>query len=202
MKTKLKPVNRLNGDIGQTPALAIEPKLLKLDLGCGPNKRGPDWTGVDCIAFVGVNVVADLRKRWPFKDDSADEVHCSHCIEHFTGVERCHIYNEMFRVMKKGAKATLIAPYWLSGRAYGDPTHQWPPISSFSFYYLLQGWRDQNAPHTDRKNSAPGYACDFDVTWGFGLHPQIQTRNQEFQQFALQFYTEAAQDIISTLTKR
>lgn len=186
----------------KTPAATPTAPPLKLDIGCGPNKKGPDWTGVDSIKFPGVDVVADLRTRWPFKDDSVSEIHCSHCIEHFTAVERVHVYNEMFRVLQKGAKVTLIAPYWSSGRAYGDPTHQWPPISSFSFFYLLQSWRDQNAPHSDGKHWPPGYRCDFDVTWGFALHPQVASRNSEFQQFAMQFYMESTPDVIATLVKR
>lgn len=174
---------------------------LKLDIGCGPNKR-PGFIGADSIAFPGVDVVTDLRKPWPWKDATVEEIHSSHCIEHFNSLERVHFYNEMFRVMKVGAKATLVAPFWSSGRAYGDPTHKWPPISGFSFFYLLKSWRIANAPHTDANHWPMGYKCDFDVTWGFSLHPQVASRNQEFQQFALQFYAEAAQDVIATLTKR
>lgn len=176
--------------------------LIRLDVGCGPNKRGPEWLGVDCLKFPGVDVVHDLRKPWPWADGSVEEIHCSHCIEHFNATERVHIYNEMFRVLRTGGKATLIAPFWSSGRAYGDPTHQWPPISGFSFFYLLKSWRATNAPHTDAEHWKDGYRCDFDVTWGFSLHPQVAPRNQEFQQFALTFYTEAAQDVMATLIKR
>ena len=32
---------------------------LKLDLGCGSTKRGPDYVGVDLIAAAGVDVVGD-----------------------------------------------------------------------------------------------------------------------------------------------
>jgi len=174
---------------------------IRLDIGCGPNKR-EGFTGVDCIKFPAVDIVTDLKGSWPWENDVVDEIHCSHCLEHFDAVERVHVYNEMFRVMKKGAKATLIIPAWCSGRAYGDPTHKWPPIAPFSFYYLLKEWRMQNAPHTDVEHWPKGYNCDFDVTAGFTLHPQVMTRNQEFQQFALTFYIEAAQDIVATLTKR
>lgn len=162
----------------------------------------PGFISVDAIKFPNVDVVTDLTKPWPWKDGIVDEIHMSHCIEHFDAVQRVHVYNEMFRVMKVGSKATLIAPHWSSGRAYGDPTHKWPPICGFSFFYLLKSWRMVNAPHTDASNWPQGYAVDFDVTWGFSVHPQIAQRNQEFQQFALSFYTEAAQDIIATLTKR
>jgi ubiquinone/menaquinone biosynthesis C-methylase UbiE len=174
---------------------------MKLDIGCGPNKK-LGFTGLDAIAFPGVDIVADLKTKWPVEDGSVEELHCSHCIEHFTSPERCYVYNEMFRVMKVGAKATIITPSFSSGRAYGDPTHQWPPVCGFSFFYLLKAWRMANAPHADKSNWPQGYDCDFDATWGFSLHPQVAVRNQEFQQFALQFYMEAAQDIIATLTKR
>lgn len=173
----------------------------RLDVGCGPNKK-EGFTGIDSIKFPNVDIVCDLRTRWPVKDGTIEEIHCSHCIEHFNHVERCHVYNEIWRVLKVGAKATLIAPYWGSGRAYGDPTHQWPPISDFSFYYLLKSWRDQNAPHSDAKHWPLGYKCDFDVTWGYSLHPSITPRNQEYQMHAITFFKEAIQDIVATLVKR
>lgn len=199
---KLKIKKRAIGTLPPAQLAEAPPTaLLKLDIGCGPNKK-PGFTGVDSIKFPGVDIVSDLRTRWPFKDGCVEEIHCSHCIEHFDSTERVHIYNEMFRVLRVGGKATLIAPFWSSGRAYGDPTHKWPPISGFSFFYLLRSWRMQNAPHTDFQHWPPGYRCDFDVTWGFSLHEQVAPRNQEFQQFALTFYTEAAQDVIATLTKR
>lgn len=175
---------------------------LRLDLGCGPNKRA-GFTGVDTIKFPGIDVRLNLNEPvWPWTENSVEEIHCSHVIEHFDAVERVHVYNEMFRVLKVGGKATLIAPHWSSGRAYGDPTHKWPPVSGFAFFYLLASWRRQNAPHSDFANWPLGYKCDFDATWGFSVHPQIAARNQEFQQFALNFYAEAAQDIIVTLVKR
>lgn len=194
LKTK-KPINRL------AAIIPVPDKPLKLNIGSGPSKM-EGFLGVDSIKFPNVDVVTDLNRPWPWLDNSVEEIYCSHCIEHFDAVERVHVYNEMFRVMKVGAKATLIAPFWSSGRAYGDPTHKWPPISGFSFFYLLKSWRMQNAPHTDAEHWAKGYKCDFDVTWGFTLHPQVAARNQEFQQFAMTFYIEACPDVMATMVKR
>ena len=70
------------------------------------------------------------------------------------------------------------------------------------FYYLDPKWRETNAPHTDIKHNPQGFKCNFDATWGYGIHPQIQLRNQEFQQFAVNFYKEAAQDLHATVTAR
>ena len=174
---------------------------MKLDIGCGKNKK-EGFTGVDQFPIEGVDVVCDLRQPWQWENDSVEEVHCSHFIEHLTGQERVHFCNELYRVMKTGAKCTLIAPHWGSNRAYGDPTHQWPPVAEMWFYYLSKDWRKSQAPHTDSLTNPAGYNCDFDATWGYSMHPILMTRNQEFQQFALQMYKEAAQDIIATLTKK
>lgn len=167
---------------------------LKLDLGCGKNPR-EGFTGVDLRDF-GQPIKADLTKPWPWKDDSVEEAHCSHTIEHFDAERRIYFVNELYRVLKPGGKCQMIAPHWSSCRAYGDLTHQWPPISEFWFYYLSKEWRAREAPHNDF------YTCDFEVTWGYSLHPQIAPRNQEYQSHALTFWKEAAQDVVATLTKR
>ena len=168
---------------------------MKLDLGAGINKK-EGFIGVDVRAFPGVDVVADLTKPWPWADESVDEVHCSHMIEHLTAEQRIFFVNELYRVLKPKGTATLIAPHWASTRAYGDLTHQWPPVCEMWFFYLDKDWRAVNAPHND------GYTCNFTSTWGYGMHQSLLTRNPEFQQFALNFYKEAAQDIHATLVKK
>jgi hypothetical protein len=168
---------------------------MKIDLGCGPNKK-EGFVGVDVINFPGVDVVLDAGKQpWPWENDSVEEIHSSHFIEHLDADERVHCVNEMYRVLKTGAKATIIVPHWASSRAYGDLTHKWPPVSEFWFYYLNKDWCAANAPHSK-------YTCNFDATWGYSVNQALLVKNQEFQHFALQFYKEAAQDIIATLIKK
>src|SRR4030042_5684566 len=164
---------------------------MKLDLGCGKNKR-EGFIGVDVMAFDGVDQVIDLSAPWPWEDNSVDEVNCSHMVEHLTAEERIHFVNELFRVMRQSAKCTIIVPHWASCRAYGDLTHQWPPVVEFWFYYLNKEWRAINAPHNDK------YTCDFDSTWGYSMRQDLLSRNQEYQMFALNNYKEAAQDLIAT----
>lgn len=170
--------------------------MVKLDLGCGKNKR-EGFLGVDSRSFDGVDVVCDLGKEpWPWENNSVDEVHCSHLLEHLTPVERIHFANELCRVLKQGAKAAIITPHYASVRAYGDLTHQWPPVVSFWYLYLNAEWRNLNAPHNDT------YTCDFDNGYGFSLHPTVQTRNIEYQNYAVVHLLEGAQDLYTTLTKR
>jgi SAM-dependent methyltransferase len=175
---------------------------IKLDLGCGTSKQ-PGFLGVDRRAFPGVDVVHDLLVfPWPYKDSSVSEIHCSHVMEHFTGPQRVKIVNEMYRVLKPGASAKIITPHWASSRAYGDFTHQWPAVSEFWYFYLSREWRATNAPDNDVKWNPDGYDCDFEATWGYSMRQDLAVRNQEYQQYALANYKEAAQDLIATIKKR
>jgi len=175
---------------------------LKLDFGCGPNKKS-GFIGVDIIEFPNVDIILDIgNKKWPWKDSSVEEAHASHFVEHLTSTQRIHFCNELYRVLKVGSSAQIITPHWASCRAYGDPTHVWPPVSEFWFYYLSRDWRASNAPHTDIKFWKDGYDCDFEVTWAYNLHQSLINRNQDFQANAMQFYKEAAQDTIANFKKR
>lgn len=165
---------RLSAAATPTPELTTIP--LRLDLGCGGNKRA-GFHGVDSIAFAGVDTVLNLTQRamfqpgmiqgelgggkllnqddavfepWPWPDGSVTEAHSSHFVEHLTPVERVHFVNELYRVLKPCRKengtnvegfCTIIVPHWCNMRAYGDPTHQWPPVSEFWSLYLNREWR-------------------------------------------------------------
>lgn len=111
-----------------------EHKPLRVDIGCGKNKRNDGyWIGIDIIPFEGVDKVMNAGKdKWPFKDGSVDEIHASHFVEHLEPEERIHFVNELFRVLKQpvyndgklvSGFATIIVPHWASQRAYGDMTH-------------------------------------------------------------------------------
>lgn len=181
-------------------------KKLRVDFGCGPNKKD-GFIGVDILPFDGkVDIVRDCTNPgfWEqqFEANSIEEAHASHFVEHLTAKERIIFFNGLWRAMKPGAQATIITPHWASNRAYGDPTHQWPPVSEFFFFYLDRKWRADNAPHTDAKHWPEGYDCDFTATWGYGLHPSLHARNPEFQQFAISYYKEAATDTHATVTCR
>lgn len=169
---------------------------IRIDFGAGKNgKEG--FLKVDIRKFDGVDVVCDLgREIWPWEDGSVEEGHASHMLEHLEAMERVHFFNELYRVLIPGGKCQIITPHWASCRAYGDMTHKWPPVCEFFWYYLSAEWRKTNAPHNDF------YTCDFEATWGYSLHQQLVPRNVEYQQHALQFWKESAQDMICTVTKR
>ena len=177
--------------------VAAEPKRLCLDLGAGKGAATPEgFIPVDKIPFKGIKVV-DLTARWPWRANSVDEVNCSMLLNYLTAKERVHFFNELWRVLKPGAKAQITTPMWSSHRAYIDLQAQWPPVSEGFYHTLSKAWRDaQNSVDTS------GLKCDFDATAGYGLHPAIVARNQEYQQNAVMWSKEAAQDLIATVIKR
>lgn len=168
--------------------------MLKLDLGAGKSKI-EGFTSVDNIAFEGVDIVHDLREKWPWEDNSIDEARTSHFVEHLTGQERIFFFNELHRVLKPKAQCLIIVPHWSNDCAYGDPTHQWPPISEWLLLYLNKEWRAVNAPHAL-------YTCDFDSTYGYSLEQDGQVRNLEWQRFGARHYRNVIRELIATITKR
>lgn len=167
-------------------------ELLKLDLGCGKNPK-EGFVGVDALDF-GQKIITDLRKPWPWSDNSVEEVNCSHFVEHLNASDRIHFVNELYRVLIPDGKAFVAVPHWNSPRAYGDLTHQWPPISEWWFLYLNKEWRDSQAPH-----SAYDPKVNFEITYGYSLRSDIAAnRNEGFQQYAMANYKDAIQDILST----
>ncbi len=168
---------------------------MKLDLGCGPKKK-EGFIGVDCLAMPGVDMLCDLRALpWPWADNSVDQVHCAHFVEHLTGAERVAFFNELDRVMKPGATAEIITPDWSNPSAYGDPTHQWPPMSRWYVAYLDKQWRDKEAPHVP-------YTCDFASRCAFTTEEWLRNESEEAKKFAISHYLGAARELRVTLTKR
>lgn len=167
--------------------------MVKLDIGCGKNKQS-GFIGIDSIDFEGVDKVLDVRVTpWPYEDSSVDEVHSSHFVEHLTGTERIAFFNELYRVMKKGATARIVTPHWSHACAYGDPTHQWPPMSEWYAYYLNEDWRNQNAPHTS-------YTCNFEFTVAGSWDSWLEVRNQDTKMFAMNRYINSYRDLIVVFT--
>lgn len=188
----------------KTVALTSADGPLRLDLGCGTRKVGPEWYGVDKLEFPGVDRVVDLTarnpdgtfKKWPWKDDSVIEVNCTHFLEHLEVDERIHFVNELWRILKPEGQAKVVVPHWASCRAYGDLTHKWPPVSEFWFFYLARDWRASEAPHNTE------YTCNFHATWGYGMNAALNPYNEERKQYMLQWYKEAAQELHATLIKK
>jgi len=164
---------------------------MKLDIAAGQNKK-EGFTGIDIMP--GSDIVHDLEQfPWPIESESVEEAHCSHYIEHTKDLFK--FFDELYRILKPGAKCTIIAPYYSSIRAWQDPTHT-RAISEATYLYANKGWREQN------KLDHYPVSCDFDYTYGYAFHPAWQSRSEEARSFAVGHYINVVTDIMATLTKR
>lgn len=77
-----------------------------MNLGSGSDYI-PGWVNVDIDTTWRVDVVADLRKPFPFNDNSIDEIKASDILEHFTKEDGVIFLNECYRVLKVGGKLFL-----------------------------------------------------------------------------------------------
>lgn len=106
--------------------------ILRIDIGCGIHKP-QDFIGVDIAPGVGVDIVADLSKEFPFPDSSVDELRAHDIIEHL--YDRIHTMNEIWRVCKPDAKVDIRVPSTDGRGAFQDPTHiSFWNINSFLYY--------------------------------------------------------------------
>ena len=85
-------------------------EYLRLDLGCGGNKK-PGTIGLDYCYVPGVvdhvlNIQTDIL---PFPDRTVEYVHSSNTLEHLT--DPIHLFQEVSRVCIDGAKLEFWTPY-------------------------------------------------------------------------------------------
>jgi len=168
---------------------------MKIDMGCGRCKK-EGYIGVDCIEFEGVDLVLDAGKeKWPWKNNSVEDVYCSHMMEHLEPAERIHFVNELYRVLKKGKEAWIQVPYWGSARAYGDLTHKWPPVTEFWPLYLNKHWRETKSPHNVE------YSCDFDFEILMAGNPDFKQNLPDLAEKAALFIN-GVDDLVIKLKKK
>jgi len=104
---------------------------LKLDLGCGASKRGPEYVGVDALDGPAVDVVGDVFDVLrALADESVEEIHASHFFEHVDDLEG--LVGELERVLAPGGRLHVVVPHFSSPYFYSDPTHRRP----FGLYTL------------------------------------------------------------------
>jgi ubiquinone/menaquinone biosynthesis C-methylase UbiE len=93
--------------------------------------------GVDKTYLEGVDIVSDLFKGLPFKDNSVDLIYCSHFLEHVD--DFFYFIEELHRVLKPGGKIKASVPYYTSIDSYTDPTHK-HFFTEATFNYFTDKW--------------------------------------------------------------
>lgn len=111
---------------------------VKIDLGCGENKHGEDFIGVDFRKMKGVDVVWDLEVfPFPFPNECASLVVASHVLEHIQPHRGLFMsfMDEVWRIMKYGGEFAFVVPYAGSPGYWQDPTHV-NPINRATLSYF------------------------------------------------------------------
>ena len=120
---------------------------MRLNLGAA-DRKFEGFTSVDIVPPA--DVVTDLSLEWPWEDSSIEEVRAHDVIEHVrdqiswrgiglnpaVGNGRVHFLNELHRVLKPGARATIETPNAAKGVGFmQDPTHrQQFCLSTFKYF--------------------------------------------------------------------
>ncbi len=97
-----------------------------VDIGCGGNKQGKAWFGIDYRAMPGVDLVQDLEKfPWAVPSESFNTAVASHVVEHIDPSHGIFIsfMNEAWRILKPEGEFIIGAPYATSMGMFRDPTH-------------------------------------------------------------------------------
>lgn len=103
--------------------------------------------------------------------------------------------NELYRILKPGGTAKLVAPYYSSIRTIGDPTHI-RPIGDSTFWYLSKEWLKNN------KLEHYGIDCDFDVKLSYYITNEMTLKSEEVRMKAMLHDLNVVDDIIVDLTKK
>ena len=106
---------------------------IKLDIGCGHNKHGPEWVGLDGQELEGVDIVHDFNVHpWPLPDECVIQAICSHVIEHIppvvvtmegTRFPFIEFMDEVWRILLPDGQFAISLPYGTSPGMLQDPTH-------------------------------------------------------------------------------
>jgi ubiquinone/menaquinone biosynthesis C-methylase UbiE len=110
------------------------PSPLKLELGCGPEKRSHDAIGIDAIDYPAVDIVGDAYEVLESLPEACvDYISSEHFFEHLEDVPR--MLRSIARVMKAGGIVRIVTPHFSNPFFYSDPTHrQFFGLYTFAYY--------------------------------------------------------------------
>lgn len=93
-----------------------------LDVGCGPAKW-PGATGIDWLAYPGVDVVHNLEQLpWPLPAASFDAILSRDSLEHVSDV--VGTMNEFHRLLAPNGRLVIVTPHVAHPSSFRDPTHK------------------------------------------------------------------------------
>ena len=110
----------------ETKKLLDKRKSVYVDIGCGANKQGKNWFGIDYRQLPGVDLVQNLEIfPWLIPSETFTTAVASHVVEHIQPSQGIFIsfMNEVWRILKPEGDFLISAPYCTSPGMFRDPTH-------------------------------------------------------------------------------
>jgi SAM-dependent methyltransferase len=156
---------------------------MELLLGCGYNRdkrmyidnrsKWTDLVTVDHNCECLPDLVYDLNDiPLPFADNSVDEIHCYHVLEHM-GVQGDYVYffdqfNDFYRILKPNGYFFGQCPSYKSEWAFGDPGHtRIFTTGSLVFLSKFQYAKQIDQEQRNMTDYRKLLQCDFDIISSF-----------------------------------
>ncbi len=178
--------------------LKVETHLVKLFLGNGTvfeKGKEPKIEEFDYVQSLDNNHNQIPLK---YKKESVDEIQCFNVLQYLDGKQRLKYIDELWRIMKVGAKVSIVVPFWSSSSSISDPLYKWPPLSEASFLIFNKQWREQAG-----RTTYPVY-CNFECPGNYGyngIDNDMAGRHQEYVEQAVKHQLNTVQDLQVVLTK-
>jgi predicted SAM-dependent methyltransferase len=164
----------------------LPPKDLCLNLGCGSLPL-PGWINVDIARGPQVDVVWDLSKSLPFRDESCAVIYCEHMIEHLSRNDAKTFLRECFRVLREGGVIRLSTPdaerflrsYAEDGEFLRHPSFPEPIVTPLDRINLMMRENGQHLWVYDRESlsialNRAGFSTIIEQKFGESTHPRLQ----------------------------
>jgi len=109
-------------------------RKVRLELGCGRQKKHVDAIGIDAIDYPCVDIVGDIFDvLQKISDETIHEIYSYHFFEHVENLSK--LVNELERVLVKKGKLMVVVPHFSSPYYYSDYTHK-NQFGLYSFSYF------------------------------------------------------------------
>lgn len=112
-------------------------EYVDIELGPGKSKQRPAGIGLNPKADPTADIFHDLNFGIPLPSESVDFIWSNQVLEHIKRENFISLMNDLFRVLKPGAKMEHFVPHYLAPAAFGDPTHMnWFSETSFRYFCI------------------------------------------------------------------
>ena len=125
------------------------PNHIFLNVGAGSTRMTePGWINCDALPHYKPDMIFDLEKTWPFKDNTVSEIYASHVLEHLTDYRT--FFREAWRVLKPDCRIQIRIPYGGHKSAWWDLEHKRPWFAeNFAFLQPNYGKIIGNPEHVE-----------------------------------------------------